>query len=222
MTGIQHNNIVSATINERREQGATRQNILQLLRRHGPMTAIELSQELRIGAVGVRQHLALLERDGMVEVAELRRSIGRPSHVYTLTKDSERLFPKSYDKLALDILNCISEECGNDAAQQVLGARRRNLMKTYAPFLEGKDRSEQVAELTRLLADRGYMCEYEQLEDGSFVLTQHNCPILCVAEHHQSLCSQELLLYQDLLGVSIVRDETISKGGICCRYHIPA
>src|SRR4029079_536674 len=48
---------------EHREQGQTRQEILALLRRRGQMTATELSERLGIGAVGVRQHLALLERD---------------------------------------------------------------------------------------------------------------------------------------------------------------
>src|SRR5262249_37425697 len=47
---------------EHREQGQTRQEILALLRRSGQMTATELSERLGIGAVGVRQHIALLER----------------------------------------------------------------------------------------------------------------------------------------------------------------
>src|SRR5689334_6339371 len=45
---------------EHREQGHARQEILDLLRRHGQMTAAELSERLGIGAVGVRQHIALL------------------------------------------------------------------------------------------------------------------------------------------------------------------
>ena len=52
---------------EHREQGHTRQEILDLLRRRGQMTAAELSESLGIGAVGVRQHIALLERDGLVQ-----------------------------------------------------------------------------------------------------------------------------------------------------------
>ncbi len=61
-----------------REQGETRQQILLLLRRKGPMTAGELSDDLGIGSVGVRQHLALLERDGLVQISGVRRSVGRP------------------------------------------------------------------------------------------------------------------------------------------------
>ena len=70
---------------EHREQGQTRQEILALLRRRGEMTATELSERLGIGAVGVRQHMALLERDGLVHTAAVRRGVGRPSHLYALT-----------------------------------------------------------------------------------------------------------------------------------------
>ena len=40
------------------------------------MTAAELSDVLIIGAVGIRQHLALLERDALVHIAGIRRAVG--------------------------------------------------------------------------------------------------------------------------------------------------
>jgi predicted ArsR family transcriptional regulator len=207
---------------ERKEQGATRQNILHLLRRSGEMTAIELSKALKIGAVGVRQHLALLERDGLVRVSDLRRSVGRPSHLYTLTPEAERYFPKNYDRLVVDILSIVSDKYGDDAVETLIEARRDKLARSIAPRLSGKTREDQVAALTDILAEMGYMCEYEQRDDGWFILTQHNCPIDCVAKHHPQFCSNEIELYQQLLGVKILRDSTISHGGRCCRYYIPA
>lgn len=207
---------------ERKEQGATRQNILQLLRRHGQMTALELSQELKIGAVGIRQHLALLERDGLVQVAGVRRSVGRPSHLYTLTPEAEEHFPKHYAQFALDILDYIASQGGEEAVTAVFRARRKSLAQTYASRLEGKTLNEKVAELANILAEQGYMCEYEQLDDGSYMLIEHNCPIDCVARQHPQSCDQELELYEELLGVQIERDATIAAGGRCCRYRIPA
>lgn len=86
--------LVTMSQTERKEHGTTRQSILYLLRRYGQLTASELSEYLHIGAVGVRQHLTLLERDGLVEITGLRRSIGRPSYLYTLTPSAEQHFPK--------------------------------------------------------------------------------------------------------------------------------
>lgn len=205
-----------------REQGETRQQILDLLCRHKSLTATELSEALGIGAVGIRQHLALLERDGLVRVAGLRRGVGRPSHLYALTESAEQLFPRRYDRLAADALAFVEQHGGPDAVAEFFEARRRKLSEQYAPRLAGKNRSEQVAELATILNEQGYMCDWQQLDDGSFLITEHNCPIDCVARDHQQACTQELKLYEDLLGVPLVREETIAEGGSCCRYRVDA
>ncbi|NJK79317.1 MAG: ArsR family transcriptional regulator [Chloroflexaceae bacterium] len=205
---------------ERKEHGTTRQSILFLLRRHGQMTAAELSQELRIGAVGVRQHLTLLERDGLVEVAGLRRSVGRPSYLYALTAEAETHFPKAYDELALSMLHYMEQQGGVSTIVQMFETDRSTKFEVYARRLRGKTRSEQVAELAAMLTQHGYMCEYEELRDGSFLLTQYNCPVDCIARRYPQLCAQELLLYQDLLGMTIERKSSIVEGQTCCRYLI--
>lgn len=206
---------------ERKEQGSTRQSILHLLRHRGQMTATELSQELNIGAVGVRQHLALLERDGLVEVVGLRRSIGRPSHLYTLTEEAERCFPKNYDQLALNVIGHIAQQGGSAAVVEAFASHRRTLMQMYAARMEGKSRIERVAELTRILNEQGHMCEYEQCTDGSYMISVHNCPLDCVAREYPQLCVQEMELFQELLGMPMIRDANIAEGDLQCRYYIP-
>lgn len=207
---------------DRKEQGSTRQSILQLLRRHGEMTALELSEALGVGAVGVRQHLALLERDLLVRIAGLRRNVGRPSHVYALTAEAEERFPRRYDLLALDVIGYMGEVAGPEVVDQVLALRRAEMVRALAPALAGKCRGDQVAALAAILAEQGYMCEWEQAPDGSFLLTEYNCPVDCVARKHPQLCAQEILLYEDLLGVPVEREGTIAEGAHCCRYRIPA
>jgi predicted ArsR family transcriptional regulator len=205
---------------EHREQGETRQQILNLLRRRGQMTATELSETLGIGAVGVRQHLALLDRDGLVRTSGVRRGVGRPSHLYSLTASAEVLFPRRYDRLVMDALAFVESQGGPMAVDQLFAERRRQLTAQYASRLAGKCRSEQVSELAVLLTEQGYMCECEQLPDGSFALVEHNCPVDCVARDYHQACQHELKLYEDILGVPLVREETISEGGHCCRYRI--
>lgn len=213
---------IHSPASERKEHGTTRHNILYLLRRHGQMTATELSQELNIGAVGVRQHLTLLERDNMVQVAGLRRSVGRPSYLYTLTNDAEQHFPKAYDRLAITMLTYIERQGGNEAISDALAARRSEQVASISQRLEGKPRREQIAELAAILSADGYMCEYEELGDGSFVLTHYNCPVDCIARQHAQICMQELLLYREVLGVTVERETTMVEGNRYCRYHIPA
>ena len=50
-----------------------------LLRRHGRLSAPRLAELLQLTPVGVRRHLALLERDGLVSsVTEKPKRGGRP------------------------------------------------------------------------------------------------------------------------------------------------
>jgi predicted ArsR family transcriptional regulator len=207
---------------ERKEQGTTRSVIVNLLRRQGQMTAGELSNALDIGAVGVRQHLALLERDGLVSVSGVRRGVGRPSNLYALTETADKLFPKHYDRFATEMIGYVEKVGGEEAVTGLLDRRRRDLYERYEPHLRGKGREEQIHELCRLLNEQGYMCEYERLADGTFVLIEHNCPVDCIAREHPQLCRQEIRLYEDLLGVPLQRDLTIAEGENCCRYRIPA
>jgi predicted ArsR family transcriptional regulator len=207
---------------ERKEQGSTRQSILRLLRQRGQMTATELSQELHIGAVGVRQHLALLERDGLVEVVGLRRSIGRPSHLYTLTADAEQCFPKTYDQLALHMLDYLEAQGGEDAIHKALAAHVQTLIDQYEPRMRGKSRPEQVSELVNILNEQGHMCEYTREDDGSYIITVHNCPIDCVARQYKHICTQEKQMYEHLIEAPVVSEANITNGDICCRYRIPA
>lgn len=204
---------------EHREQGQTRQEILALLRRRGQLTASELSALLGIGAVGIRQHMALLERDGLVYTAAVRRGVGRPSHLYALTSAAEALFPRRYERLLLDALDMIAERCGPEAIDELFAQRSQALAEQYAPRLQGKTASERMTELATILTEQGYMCECEQQPDGSMALVEYNCPINCAALKHRQACSHELKLYQDLLGVELICEETIAEGGTCCRFR---
>jgi predicted ArsR family transcriptional regulator len=205
---------------EQREQGATRQQILVLMRRKGQMTAAELSEALGIGAVGVRQHLALLERDDMICAVGVRRGIGRPSHLYALTASGEAIFPRRYDRLAIDAIEFVEQTGGAKAVDQLFSNRREKLRAQFEPRLFGKPPVAQVAELASILTEQGYMCDWEELADGTLILIEHNCPVDCVARDYPQACEQELRLYEDILGVPIVRDETIAAGANCCRYRI--
>jgi predicted ArsR family transcriptional regulator len=205
---------------DQREQGATRQQILELLRRNGQMTAAELSEALGIGAVGVRQHLALLERDDMIGAVGVRRGVGRPSHLYALTRSGEAIFPRRYDRLAVDAIEFVEQTGGPQAVDQLFAIRREKLRAQFEPRLVGRSPVEQVAELASILTEQGYMCDWEQLPDGTLALIEHNCPVDCVARDYPQACAHELKLYEDILGVPIVRDETIAAGANCCRYRI--
>ena len=55
-----------------------RDRVLFQLKTKGPQTAARLAQRLKITAMAVRQHLAALAEEGLVEWEDERRPVGRP------------------------------------------------------------------------------------------------------------------------------------------------
>src|SRR5512132_3038172 len=98
---------------------STRQQILEYLQRHGRGTVKELGALLGLTSTGIRQHLTVLERDGLVSAHEERGRVGRPTLVYSLTEEAGARFPKPYDLLAGVLLEEIRSE-GNEPFHQMM------------------------------------------------------------------------------------------------------
>ena len=118
---------------------STRQQILEYLQRHGRGTVKELGALLGLTSTGIRQHLTVLERDGLVEAHEERGRVGRPTLVYSLTGKADALFPKTYDLLANVLLEEIRANEGNEKLQKLLRQVAQRLASPYEERMRGKD-----------------------------------------------------------------------------------
>ena len=85
--------------------------IMALLRRGG-MTVDELAAALGLSGNAVRPQLAVLERDGLVERAELRRGASRPAQVYVLSREAELLFSHAYIPVLTELLHVLDSRPG--------------------------------------------------------------------------------------------------------------
>ncbi len=204
-----------------RQMQSTRREILMTLKKRGGMTADELSEVLGITAMGVRRHLMTLERDGLVEYKPVQRGVGRPSYVYSLTELADDLFPKSYDQFANELLNILRVTDGEEKIEELFAKRMERLQASIEPHLANKDLPEQVAELARIQNEKGYLAEWEQVDDGTFVFVEHNCAIAKIANSCNFACDYELQLLNNLLDADeVVREDHMASGDISCRYRI--
>src|SRR5438552_15865615 len=73
----------------------TRGRIVLLVRRSA-RTVDELTELLGVTRNAVREHLATLERDGLVHRSGARRGDGKPAQLYPLTPEAVELFPRGY------------------------------------------------------------------------------------------------------------------------------
>ena len=152
--------------------------------------------------------------------ARSRRGAGRPSHVYELTPTAEALFPKRYGELTNELLSYLG---GPDSAEvsTLFEQRRRRRLEDAKPRLAGLDLAGQVAELTKILDDDGYLADVEKLPGGGWRITEHNCAIVSVALGFRQACSSELAFIRDALPRGRVeRVAHLMDGAHVCAYEV--
>ena len=202
------------------EISETRMRILQLLKMRASMTISQLTEALHISQMGVRQHLAILESEGLVEHSRQKQGRGRPPHVYQLTEQANSLFPTTYANFAVGLMHEVAKFNGPGFINKVFRERMKSQLETYQLRLAGKTLPERVKELARIRDEEGYMaCCDENADD--YVLTEHNCPIAVIAEAYPRVCEIELALFRQSLGVKVVREEHLMQGSHKCCYRIP-
>ena len=201
---------------------SSRREILTLLKQHGRMTVEELSRSLGITPMGVRQHLATLERDGLVESSQLRRKVGRPSFLYHLTPKAEDEFPHRYDDLAIRLLRDIRELEGEEGLSALMARQEEYQAKRWGRRVQGESLETRLNELCDALREEGQMPSLRRLGDGSWEVRIANCLRPRAARAFPVLCDADAGAFQRILGVQVQRDTCMATGDGTCVYRVTA
>ena len=204
------------------DENPTRQSIITLLKKSGGMSIEELSRNISITPMGIRQHLLSLEKKGMVTYAARKHGIGRPGFIYRLTDEADRLFPKSYDRLALDVLRDVKRYEGQEKISKIFNWRKDRMFKQKQEALAGLTGiDEAVHGLKNLLEAEGHLIDLSK-ENDTYRLKTYNCPISKVAHEFNEACMQELQMYRELLNRNVTMEQCIGQGSQSCIFSIPA
>lgn len=201
-------------------ENPTREKIMMLLKKQGPMPIEGISKELNITSMGIRQHLLSLERKGLIDYVTKKQGIGRPAFLYRLTDKAKNLFPKSYHIFMLDTLRDIKKNDGRDKIDEIFKWRKMRLLDDTKDVFSDKDLYEKIFVFMDYLESKGYLVELDE-NDNYYTLKEFNCPILLVAIEFNEACKHELQLYKDILGSEVKRQECITDGDLSCTYIIP-
>jgi len=197
----------------------SRAEILNILKRRDEATLEELAAELKLAPITVRSHVAVLLRDGLVAVNEVRGRVGRPHHVFTLTDKAQELFPQSYDVLANRLLEAVHAAEGLEGVARLLNRLAERWAAEHAPQVAARSLAERVAAVARLRDEEGAMARWEPFDDG-YLLSQGNCPTYRVARRYPQVCRAELTYLTRLLAADVVRLECQLDGRGQCTYLI--
>ena len=198
---------------------ATRQQIVDHLQRASRVTVKELGQLLGLTSTGIRQHLTVLERDGLVEAYEERGRVGRPALVYQLTEAGDALYPKRYDQLSNMLLEEVRAVAGAQGLQTIL---RRVATRFAEPYLErvaGKPLGERVGEASQIIQERG--CPADAVHEGDdWLIHQHTCPFPNVARQNSSVCALDVEFVRQLVGADARLSQSLLRGDQCCTFRV--
>ena len=198
---------------DRRFFESTRGQIVTLLRRSN-RTVEELARALDLTDNGVRAHLAVLERDGIVrQRGSVRRSSGggKPAYLYELTQEGEDLFPKAYEPTLRRLLDILSDQLGPEESEALLRSVGRRLAEEHSMRADGA-RLETAVEV---LNELGGLAELEE-RDGSVVIRGYSCPLAGVTPEHPEVCRMAEALVGEVAGVSVREHCDRGERPRCC------
>lgn len=198
---------------------STRQQILEYLQRHGRSTVKELGALLGLTSTGIRQHLTVLERDGLVTAREERGRVGRPTLVYSLTERADALFPKSYDLLATVLLEEIRVTEGNERLYDLLHRVAARLVAPYLERVEGKPLAERIQETVHIMQEMGCLVD-SQSQNGEYMIEEYCCPFPKVAQQERAVCALHVDFVRMLSGGDTRLIQSLLRGERSCSYRI--
>lgn len=176
----------------------TRGQIVGLLRR-AQQTVDDLAAVLHLTDNAVRAHLLRLERDGLVRQRGIRRGERRPSLMYELTPEAERLFPKAYAPALARLLDVLREHNSPEQLRQLAAESGRRLA-VGRPLAAGGTR-ERLQAAADVLSSLGGLTEVQSDAAGRLQLNAFSCPLGELVADHPELCTLAEALVAEVSGL---------------------
>ncbi|MBJ2159427.1 helix-turn-helix transcriptional regulator [Variovorax sp. IB41] len=196
--------------------------ILSTLKTRGALGIPDIAKVLNVTVEAVRQQMAKLEAEGLVDAESRPSGRGRPTQIWRLTGEGHKRFPDTHAEMTVQMISAVISVFGEKGMDQLIGARENAMRATYTEAMRGarslKTRLERLAEIR---SREGYMAEFRPEGDG-FLFIENHCPICTAAQACTGFCRSELQLFDEVLGpeVTVSRVEHVLAGARRCAYQV--
>lgn len=187
-------------------------DIVMLLKRSVGLSVAELSKELGMSYMGVKQHCIELEKRGYVDTWRRPKEIGRPEKAYRLTGKANALFPEVGSELTLEILASIKATTGANAAEKLLYNYFQNRSQTYLAKVKGESLMERATSLARLRDKEGRLSTCETGTDDRIKLVEYHDPLRAISAVFETTHRMEEQMLERVLGLPVSRQEETASG----------
>ena len=167
----------------------------------------------------VRHHLAVLGREGLIDVhGRLKRQgRGRPEKLFGL---NERMRGDNLDLLSNSLMEILLTSRSDHEVERFLrslGQRIRSKMGSIDP---SRPPSSRLHHLIDKLSTNHYQARWEAGAEGPQVLFGR-CPYASIIRRHPELCKMDQYLLEDLVGGSARQTAKIGEQrSLVCRFQL--
>jgi predicted ArsR family transcriptional regulator len=196
--------------------------LLDLLRKHGPLSVSQLATAMQVTATAVRQRLTRLMELGDIERTTSRGGRGRPNHKYGLTEQGRRRAGANFADLAIALWAEIREIKDPEVRRGLLQRISKRLAALYAGRIRGSTLEEKMESLAAVFRERQIPFEVGSSRELP-ILHATACPYPDLAEQDRTICSMERILFSELLGENVRLSNCRLDGHSCCTFepHAP-
>ncbi len=199
----------------------TRDVILHSIKSLSHPTVEELAEVAEVSPVTVRHHLNALLAEGVIEAASVRRKVGRPYYVYSLSEKGRELFPKRYVRLTNRLLHEMKDRLPQAVIDDIFDGVVENVLADHRGEFEHLSPEERLDFLVELLAEEGFLSTWERTDTG-WRLVEYSCPYLSIAGAHAEVCTFDKKLMDGILQLPVQQDSCMLQGGECCQFTVIA
>lgn len=197
----------------------TRDVILHTLKSSNQLKVEDLAEAADVSPVTVRHHLNSLQADGLIEVSSVRRKVGRPFYVYSLSETGHELFPKKYVHLTNLLLDELKNHMPEEQVNELFGNAVQRIVDEHRSQFDNLPFEARLTYLMDMLAEEGFMARWEKV-DGEYRIIEYSCPYLSVGAKHDEVCTLDKELIISVMQTPINQHSCMLQGDECCQFTI--
>ncbi|MGC8642071.1 MAG: helix-turn-helix transcriptional regulator [Isosphaeraceae bacterium] len=200
---------------------STDQELLDLIRRRGPLTVIEMANQLGVTGTAIRNRLVRLVGTGLVERKSEHLGRGRPRHQYQASVEAHKRLGQNYADLAVALWEEMMSSVADRRLRRLLFSRITNrLAEAYRARVTGEEWEGRLVQLSNVLHDRGVETEVARDDAGmEIILRQLSCPYYELAKADRAICALERKMFEKVLGRGLRLSHCRLDGDRSCDFQ---
>lgn len=198
---------------------STREIIMDAIKQANEATVDELAEAADVSPVTVRHHLNSLQADGLLETRSIRRSVGRPYYVYSLSDKGHELFPQRYLRLSNLLLDELKERFSEEAIADLFSSVVNRIIVEHQHQLVDMSIEQRLDYLVGLLGEEGFLASWEATDSG-YQITEYSCPYYSIGQKHSEVCGFDKQLMIAVLDTSLTQESCMLHGDPSCQFTL--